>query len=310
MNRLAFVLLAFTGCFSSMIDDPCKDGYVYSDHSCVARTALPDAGVDGGGGGGGDGGTTGDAGPSVVEDPPDASPPLTCSLPEVSCDGVCRNLQIDPDNCGMCGHVCASGLCTAGHCVGEPYGHVVAIGHDYAHYHASMARVLGNAVSLGLSYDVAVAWFPAGPHTPVVNALGWAMAPTGRSWHTQALSVAPSALTDVDVLVIDGVTTAADGATWAADLEAFLRRGGVVIVIEGVGGSTHSFAAGAGLFTTTGSPVDATNQQMVLSAPTDSVAQQVIAPYLGEGTTVSFPGAGSSVITTTAGETVVLHLVR
>lgn len=301
MTKLALLLVVFAGCFSSMVDDPCKDGYLYESGSCLARTTLPDAGMDVDVDGGG---STGDA-----MDPPDAPPPQVCVLPEAQCDDGCKNLQIDPDNCGACAHVCSSGLCTTGHCVGEPYGHIVAIGHDYANYHPSMARVLGNAASLGLSYDVGVAWWPQGTHAAVGNALSAALGSMGRPWHVQAIPATPSSLNSVDVLIIDGVTTAASGLAWAPSLDAFVRRGGVVIVVEGVGGTGHTFAAAANLFTT-GTPVDVTNQQMVISSATDSIAAQVIAPYLGEGSSVSFPGTTSSVITTTSGATVVFHLVR
>ncbi len=310
MTRFVLLLFVSTGCFSSMVDNPCKDGFAYEGGACIARTVPPDGGV-GGDGHDGDGGVGGDhdGGPGHDVDVPDAIVGPSCVLPEVQCDNGCKNLETDPDNCGTCAHVCASGLCTTGHCVGDPYGHVVAIGHDFAHHHLSMARVLGNAVSLGLTYDVAVAWWPAGTHTTVTNALASAMVTTGRPWHSVPTPAAPSTLNGVDVVIVDGAVTAAAGVSWESSLDAFLLRGGVVIVVEGVGGTGHEFAAGANLFTS-GAPVDVTDQQMVISNPTDSISQQVIAPYLGEGSSVSFPGVANPVITTTGGATVVFHLVR
>ena len=41
----------------------------------------------------------------------------TCTAPETSCDGTCRNLNTDVTNCGACGSTCPSGqVCSAGHC--------------------------------------------------------------------------------------------------------------------------------------------------------------------------------------------------
>jgi len=49
-----------------------------------------------------------------------APPPATadCSKSETDCNGSCFNLDIDPDNCGICGNICDDGLtCKAGACV-------------------------------------------------------------------------------------------------------------------------------------------------------------------------------------------------
>ena len=39
-----------------------------------------------------------------------------CKLGLTACGGRCRNLQTNPNHCGACGHVCASGSCVAGVC--------------------------------------------------------------------------------------------------------------------------------------------------------------------------------------------------
>lgn len=298
--KAALVVLLLAGC-SSIVDAPCKAGYTMMPTGCVARTELPDGGV------------TTDAGDAPASSVPDARSGDAGGSDAMADAGatpdaaVCSlDLQRDPDNCGFCGHVCASGLCSAGHCSGEPYGHIVAIGHDFAHYHASMARVLGNAVALGAGANVAVAWWPAGEHAQVGTALGSAMGALGRPWH--AVAAAP-ALTGVDVLVVDGATSASDGSAWQPALDPFLARGGVVVVIEGADRTGHLFAAGAHLFTS-GEPVDVTGQALVLAAPTDTVADQVLAPYLGEATTVSFPGLADPVVATPGGGAVVVHRVR
>jgi hypothetical protein len=40
----------------------------------------------------------------------------SCAAGHTDCDGVCVEVVTDPDNCGACGHVCASGMCVGGSC--------------------------------------------------------------------------------------------------------------------------------------------------------------------------------------------------
>ena len=41
-----------------------------------------------------------------------------CTLPEVSCSGVCVKILSDPKNCGSCGNVCPIlPLCVLGVCI-------------------------------------------------------------------------------------------------------------------------------------------------------------------------------------------------
>ena len=55
----------------------------------------------GAGGGGGEGGESS----------------ASCGTSLTECDGACRDLEADRENCGSCGNVCAAGeLCSAGEC--------------------------------------------------------------------------------------------------------------------------------------------------------------------------------------------------
>jgi hypothetical protein len=251
----------------------------------------------------------------VADAAPDAGP--TCTAPLESCYGACVDLQTDPDHCGSCTHSCASGICTAGHCEGEPWGHIVAIGHDYSAYHASQRRVLANAVALGVSSDVGVAWWPSASASQVHRqAFVTGMGAIARPWHEVVFPTHPSnSFAGIDVVIVppdtvDGETADQSGSAWAAALDAYLRTGGVIIVLEGANGTNYRFAEGAQLFDV-GAPVTVTGQPTAVVDGTDSLAYQVVAPYLAEATSVSWPGAPSPVITTMGGiDTIVFHTTR
>lgn len=314
---VAGCLALLAGC-DSLIGSPCTDGYQLTRGSCTP--------INGGGGGdaGGDPSVLPDAGEPQVEPTPDAPPttmpdagePLVCTAPEIACGDTCTDPDTDANNCGRCGNVCASGICSVGMCAGDMTGHIVAIGHDYTRRHFAMARVLGNSVSLGRSNTVAVARWQGtatdASRAGTAAAIAQAMAYTGRPYRYVPLSTTPS-LTGVDVLLIeaqtgDGAAAQAAGVPWASQVDQFLRRGGVVIVLEGAGGVSHRLAQGAGVFTVA-TPVDVTGQQARVVAGGDAVALQVVSPYLAETSTVSWPGM-PAVIATTGGATVVFHTTR
>jgi hypothetical protein len=308
---LALALIA-TGCFDSLVSDPCATGYALAGDRCVARE-TPDAGVDGGS----DAGSGSDAGPG--SDAGDAMPDaMVCTAPTVACGDVCVDTTTDPNNCGVCNRVCASGICDNSACVGDVVGHVVAIGHDYTTFHAGMARVLGNAIALGAATPIRIAYYrgtaseTSGSHT--VSAGGAGLAMIGRAHVDTAIAnVNAAALLHEDVLVIeaqlgDGDALDTLGASWKPALDGFLARGGVVVVVEGVAGTSYRVAHGAGLYDVT-TPADATSQQVVVVDPADAVATLVPSPYLAETTSVAFPGV-SAVIANSGGDAVVFHITR
>ena len=321
MNR-SFVSLGvisaalLAGCFDSLVDNPCAEGFSLVDGACLAGDG-PDAGTgdddvkaptnnntdDEDTGGGNDGGAGGDGGEGE-----------TCELPLLACDGACLDVSSEPDNCGACAHACASGICSAGHCTGDLSGHIVAIGHDYQSYHLAMARVLGNAAALGEHRDLSIALYRGdNPAGGVHSALGAGLAQMGRPFHWVTLPVvAPNALAAVDVLLVepqtgDGAAAEAAGANWSVAIDNFLQHNGVVIVLEGSAGVSHRFAYGASLYAYT--PVDSTNLPAHIVDSSDAIAQQVVTPYLAETTSVTFPGA-SPVIAGPDGNAVVFHQTR
>lgn len=315
-------LLAIGACFDSLVDEKCGSGYMLQRDVCVPRPAQgtsPDAAAA----------TGTDCGASAVIDaaPPadamvDAMPDaLVCTAPQILCRNACLDGASDPDNCGACGKVCASGVCTSGTCTGTLSGHIVAIGHDYRASHAAMARVIGNAVALGSHTDVAVGRLHGTADPAAVSgtstALSSSLAAIGRPFHSTDLPDAPAAstLTSIDVLVVDaqtgdGVAAQALGTTWKPQIDTFLGRGGVVVVLEGTGGVGYRFASGAALYTLTAAPIGATDELASVADGTDVTTQQVVSPYRAESTSVTLPGSQHPVITAASGGTLVFHLIR
>ncbi len=85
----------------------------------VAMDVRPvtDVGVDAGRDAGTDLGT--DLGRDVGFPPADDG--MVCQVGRVLCDGMCRNLQADPNHCNACGRACSAGqTCVAGVCTPPP----------------------------------------------------------------------------------------------------------------------------------------------------------------------------------------------
>jgi hypothetical protein len=323
VNRFLITSLALLAGCSSLVDNYCARGYEREDGTCVVRSDEVDGGIVAVspdarmpvGNFDPDPTPHPDAAPEPDAPAPDAPAPDAAPTPDAP---VCSaDLMTDPDHCGSCSHQCASGICTAGHCEGEPWGHIVAIGHDYTASHASQRRVLANAVSLAPGADLGVAWWPSLTASSAHRqALLAGMTSVGRAWHEAVFPTAPNnAFDDVDVVLVapdarDGDTSEQDGAAWATAFDTFLRRGGVIVVLEGAGGTNYRFAHGAQLFDV-GAPVTVTGQPTAVVDGTDGVAQQVVAPYLAESSSVTWANAPQPVVTTMGGtDAIVFHVTR
>ncbi len=324
----AAVAIALVGCFDSVVSDPCIDGFAWRGGACRPTATGPDAGALGTTDAGGDAHGR-DSGARDASVPIDSGAidsvaidagtidALTCPLPEIVCGAACIDPTDDANNCGHCGHVCASGICHASMCVGDAAGHVVAIGHDYAHFHPAMARVLGNALALRAAHTVRVAWYRGTASETVDSdahvAAQQALAAMGNAISSTSFATPPTTaqLASEDVVVIeaqsgDGDAVEAIGAAWAPTAQTYLAATGVIVVLEGAGGVSYRFADGAGLFTV-GAPVDESGTALDVVGTTDAVAQDVTSPYLGEASTISWPGAPAAVVATPAGDVVVFH---
>lgn len=261
-----------------------------------------------------------------------------CDLPTSNCGGVCVDESTDPDNCGACGRVCQSSICTAGVCQGAANGDIVYIGHDYSGtpFGTSQARELANAVFLGPSNPIRILSFEKfSDPTSVAKAKSIINQAATASGRTIAFTVTTTTtdipsnlvLANYDVLLVyDQVTAPAGtlatiGTSWSSTLTSFTHLGGVFITLDGDG----SLDAGAGempLFeTATGQLIVSSHTSMpigtlmTVTAPSDAVGNAVVSPYAARKSSSHFttePNTGNVVyvaIEQTSTQPVVVHKI-
>jgi Cys-rich repeat protein len=88
-------------------DTDCALGEVCLDGRCAT---LTDAGIDASSDG------PVDASPDATDATDAATDAIVCPGGETNCGGTCVDTNTDPANCGICGHRCPSGICSAGVC--------------------------------------------------------------------------------------------------------------------------------------------------------------------------------------------------
>jgi hypothetical protein len=253
----------------------------------------------------------------------DAPPP--CPPGQTFCSSACTDLKKDPDNCGVCGWRCRSGICMQGICASAGAGHVVVIGHDYVSRREGMSNLIGNAVFLAAGNPARVLAYEgdttaaaiAGTHAAISEVAG----DSGRSWIRTVTSAAELAaqLATHDVLLIYAQTNADDaslsslGQALSDPLRAFLAAGKVVVLLDGASSKntgTYRILQDAGLFRATMRAVVPNGEVLMVASPGDAVATQVPRSYAAEESTVFFDTPNKSVVVqTAAGGPVVVHMV-
>jgi hypothetical protein len=257
------------------------------------------AGAAGAGGAGGLTGTSGMAGQAGHSG-------VSCDGPRVGCSGQCVDLNVDAENCGRCNHVCSSGLCQGGQCVGANVGHIVLACMDFTQVttNAAQSMLLGNAVFIPLKSTVRILAYAehasARARTHVDDTIQSAAEVRGRTFQITAVSSEVEVRTNLSILDYDVLLVydqpaapagelAQTGLLWAETLDAFVRSGGVVVALDGGDGASemHELIQNAALLDTSAAP-DATFQTLYNRAPADGVGLNVISPYFALRNTCTF----------------------
>ena len=239
--------------------------------------------------------------PVEVDSGADADVDMMCTPPLVLCRGKCISVDGDPMNCGACGKQCPSNICVMGECQGATPGDVVLIGHDYTNALSGSAqtKVLVNTMSIPTTDPIRVLSFETGADPAAVAQLKY-LATTGISRKIK-YTVAPSAswlasttLTkNYDIVIINdasAVNPATVGPTWAAPLNTFAMKGGVVLAIDTGASPMPALLTNAGLLTMSGHTVLPDMSHLLVTSAADVIGAGVLSPYAAFGTPVSFQG--------------------
>jgi hypothetical protein len=313
-------LAVLVGCGSetALVGGRCADGFEPFDGRCVAGAPAGDFGAGGPGGGPASPGQAATAS-GVVTPPPPSDPnaagappagpptsnaPLSCAPPEVECLGRCMRVDgDDADNCGACGKICPSNICVKGVCQGATPGDVVLIGHDFATAASGTAqtRVLLNALTIPTTNPIRVLSLEAAAdvftvaHTKTLAAVGIPTRRVAFSTATEASElVTPSLASSYDVVLLHRAPpgdASAAGALVGPSLEAFAKKGGVVVAIDDGSSPMPELLTSAGLLTVAGHTVLPESTHLAVTSSQDAVARQLISPFATRGRPVSFQGA-------------------
>ncbi len=300
MKPSVFIVTALgcaAGCTDAwLVGGDCLPGYKLEEGACVLELDTPGSGGGDVGGSGGSssiptgGGDEGGAGGGE----------LVCE-PLVRCINECVDPKTDARHCGGCGNVCASGICEEGLCVGDPAGHVVAIGIEMGAGTGSgnAMQILGNAVLLHPADPVRVVTFRL-PHIPVLSGLEDQLEHelAGRGRTMQLTRKQPYQLIDhiqnghADVFLITSETlrTAGMDQALADELEpvltTFVGKGGVVVAIAGTAkqGDMQLLLDGAGLIPGV-SMHDGGPGPYAVTDWSDALSVGVVSPFMMGGNT-------------------------
>lgn len=228
-----------------------------------------------------------------------------CTPPEMLCEGRCIDVSSDPFNCGTCGKVCPSNLCTAGVCQGATPGDIVVIGSDYRQALAasSQAKVLTNAVFIPTANPLRILSYErhAEPQA-VANIKSIIKSAAGTRVLAYTVSNAaadlasPTLSQSYDVVLIydqrtgNAATLQAEGTSWQPHLATFTKAGGIVVALDGNAGQGNMpvLITSAGLIDLAGHTTIPGGTRVSIVAPADRIATLVPTPYGAFDRSVTF----------------------
>lgn len=244
-----------------------------------------------------------------------------CAAGLTLCGGECVDTTSDANHCGGCGGDCPSGICEMSMCQGAKPGHIVLIGYDYLNYTSQrpdMGRLLSNAVHISMDApDVLVYEGSAAPGS--IGKADQAISDFHTGWNRMVAATAaevPLKLADHDVFLVYAQRMSSTdgeldqlGADWAAALAQFIRRGRIVVILDGAGGNTHRILNATGFFDVTASLPESGALDVVAAG--DQVAASLNLMFSSFNNTVSFTTTESTEVVraTDTGMPVVLHKV-
>jgi hypothetical protein len=250
-----------------------------------------------------------------------------CDPPLRLCGG-CVDLQTDPGHCGSCGNVCRSGICEDGTCADLLTGHLVVVGHDYSSGSPSQTamRLIGNGVFLAQGSPVRTVVYEgtasAASIAGVTAAVDFVVDKDGRQWAPRSVSADDlgAELRSADALLLHAQAGSSDAELVALGQQIglaqsqFLRRGGVIVSIEGPSSAnvgSFQVLKPAGLFQA-GATVAIATQSLEVEAPGVGVAARTTRTYRSPTASVHFLGVtspGTVVVRDRDAQPVVIHRV-
>jgi len=259
------------------------------------------------------------AGFGCAQSDPPTSEATTVEAVTATCAATV-DYNADPLNCGVCGNVCASGLCYWGVCADDRAGHIFVIGNSYRKSNPSWDRVLGNAVFLRESAKVNVVVYrgttAADINTGTSNAISRAASILHRvvvkTGITNSAAVQTS-LPTADVFVVEGQPQLDDTALgaladeWSLPLDDFTRGGGVVIVLDAPSAKNHGTQQVLGQLMSMTRAADVGTLGSVSAATDQAVGRVPLTFALADSVGYTSPSGFVDAATTDSGAAVVVH---